>query len=85
MRFRVLVTLRAASQAEAHSRTASVESMRPGCLSYPIESSRSCGQGWKSCSTILGVCGLPLTSDRTITGAGDKKPYSSRTPALAQR
>ena len=51
MRFRVWVTFRAASQAEAHSRTADrvVSSVQPGCLSYPIESSRSCGQGGKGC------------------------------------
>jgi hypothetical protein len=50
MRFSVWVTFRAASQAEAHSRTTG--SRRVFCAARMFElsamqSSRSCGQGWK--------------------------------------
>ena len=49
MRFRVWVTFRRHPKLKlrAGPRDRAVYFVRPGCSSYPIESSRSCGQGWK--------------------------------------
>jgi len=63
MRFRFWVTFRAASQADAHSRTAGPR--RVFCAARIFELSdaefEELWPGLKGCSTILGVRGMPLT------------------------